>query len=92
MLENMLSVVVKNVKSHKGPEQRKRQHICKSTTPQKSTGSQNLPAQHSQDQVEYKEGSKDDQTDKVDPRQLKAHCIIHLHGNTSREREKEDYT
>lgn len=40
------------------------------------------PAQHTQNQVENEEGSKDDQTDKVDPRQLKAHRIIHLKGNT----------
>lgn len=36
------------------------------------------PAQHTQHQVENKERSKDDQADKVDPGQLKAHRIVHL--------------
>lgn len=44
-----------------------------------------IPTQHSQNQVENKEGSKDDQTDKVDPRQLEAHCVIHLNRNTNSE-------
>lgn len=42
------------------------------------SSTQHLPAQHAQHQVENKEGSKDHQADKVDPRQLKAHRIIHL--------------
>lgn len=41
-----------------------------------------LPTQNTQNQVENKEGSKDDQADKVDPWQLKAHRIIHLKRNT----------
>lgn len=47
----------------------------------------NLPAQHTQNQVENEEGSKDDQADEVDPGQLEAHGIIHLHQNTSSEEE-----
>lgn len=42
---------------------------------------EHLPAQHTQNQVENKEGSEDDQADKVDPRQLEAHRIIHLKRN-----------
>lgn len=44
-----------------------------------------LPAQHTQNQVENEEGSKDDQADKVDPRQLEAHRIIHLKRNTEQD-------
>lgn len=46
------------------------------------------PAQHTQNQVENEEGSKDDQTDKVDPRQLKAHRIIHLKRNTEQDEDR----
>lgn len=48
----------------------------------------NLPAQHTQNQVENKEGSKDDQADKVDPRQLEAHRIIHLKKTTELDEDK----
>lgn len=44
-----------------------------------------LPAQYTQNQVEDKKGPKDDKTDEVDPRQLKAHCIIHLKRDMGRE-------
>lgn len=49
---------------------------------------EHLPAQHTQNQVENEEGSKDHQTDKVDPRQLKAHCIIHLKRNTEQDEDR----
>lgn len=45
------------------------------------SNTKHLPTQHTQNQVENKEGSKDDQANKVDPRQLKAHRIIHLNRN-----------
>lgn len=37
-----------------------------------------LPAQHPQNQVQHKEGSNDDQGDKIDPGPPVTHCIIHL--------------
>lgn len=39
------------------------------------------PTKNSQNKIEDEEGTKDDQTDEVDPWQLKTHGIIHLwHG------------
>lgn len=52
------------------------------------SNTEHLPAQHTQNQVENKEGSKDDQADKVDPRQLKAHRIIHLKRNTEQDEDR----
>lgn len=42
-----------------------------------------LPAQHTQNEIENEKGAEDDERDKIDPRQLIAHSILHL-----REREK----
>lgn len=49
---------------------------------------EHLPTQYTQNQVENKEGSKDDQANKVDPRQLKAHRIIHLKRTTEQHEAK----
>lgn len=54
----------------------------------KADGFRDLPAQHTQHQVENKEGAKDDQANKVDPGQLEAHCVVHLHRDTGREGKK----
>lgn len=37
-----------------------------------------LPAQHTQNEIENEKGAKDDERDKIDPRQLIAHSILHL--------------
>lgn len=43
-----------------------------------------LPAQHTQNEIENEKGAEDDERDKIDPRQLIAHSILHL--RESRER------
>lgn len=37
-----------------------------------------LPAQHPQNEIEDEKGAEDDERDKIDPRQLIAHSILHL--------------
>jgi len=46
------------------------------------------PAQHTQHKVENKEGSKDDQANKVNPRQLKPNSIIHLQRWTGKQKQQ----
>lgn len=74
-------------KRHTGKRNKRKDKIKLKKT-NKHRHKQNLPAQHTQNQIENEEGSEDDQTDKVDPWQLKAHCIIHLDRNTNREGEE----
>lgn len=37
-----------------------------------------LPAQHPQNEIENEKGAEDDERDKIDPRQLIAHSVLHL--------------
>lgn len=52
------------------------------------SNAEHLPTQYTQNQVENKEGPKDDQADKVDPGQLEAHRIIHLKRNTEQDEDR----
>lgn len=45
-----------------------------------------LPAQHTQNEIENEKGAEDDERDKIDPRQLIAHSILHLRESRERER------
>lgn len=44
-----------------------------------------LPAQHPQNEIENEKGAEDDERDKIDPRQLIAHSILHLRESKERE-------
>lgn len=48
-----------------------------------------LPAQHTQNEIENEKGAEDDERDKIDPRQLIAHSILHLRGSRERKRGEE---
>lgn len=52
------------------------------------SGSSDAPAQHTQYEINDEKGSKDDERNKVNPRDLKADGIIHLCRETERESSK----
>lgn len=50
-----------------------------------------LPTQHPQNEIEDEKGAEDDERDKIDPRQLIAHSVLHLRdGQRDRKRVEEE--
>lgn len=66
----------------------KQQTLAQTSTRHSHTHAQDslLPAQHTQNEIENEKGAKDDERDKIDPRQLIAHSILHLGVKEKREK------
>lgn len=56
----------------------KQQTVAQTSTRHTHAQDSLLPAQHTQNEIENEKGAKDDERDKIDPRQLIAHSILHL--------------